>query len=217
MNKEKLLALLAKKEARKAELATKADGSEDVEELRSINTELDELNEEIRGLNEMIAAIPEERSTAPIGNTQILGTYGMGGKAPKADDRTEDRLDSMEYRKAFMDYVLRGVKSPALEFRTDATAATTDISAVIPTTIMNKVVEKMTEYGRIFARVSKTNIRGGVEIPTASLKPTASWISEGSVAEKQKKTITGKISFSYYKLQVRVAVKIGRASCRVRV
>jgi HK97 family phage major capsid protein len=100
------------------------------------------------------------------------------------------------------------VRSEALEYRTDATTATTDISAVIPTTIMNKVVEKMADYGRIFARVSKTNIKGGVEIPTASLKPTASWVTEGSVADKQKKTITGKISFSYYKLQVRVAVTL---------
>lgn len=205
MNKEKLLALLAKKEARKAELATKADASEDVEELRNINTELDGLNEEIRSINEMIDAIPEERGAAPIGQTQIIGTYG---KPAKVEDRSIDKYDTPEYRKAFMDYVLRGVKSPTLELRIDATTATTDITAVIPTTIMNKVVEKMTEYGRIFARVSKSNIRGGVEIPTASVKPTASWVTEGSLADKQKKTITGKISFNYYKLQVRVAVTL---------
>jgi HK97 family phage major capsid protein len=212
MNREKLIALLAKKEARKAELVTKANGSEDVEELRAINTELDDLNEEIRGLNEMIEALPEDQDNrsagAPIGKAQILGTYGMAGKIAKADERTEDKLDSMEYRKAFMDYVLRGVKGPALEFRADATTATTDIAAVIPTTIMNKVVEKMNDFGRIFARVSKSNIKGGVEIPTANLKPAATWVAEGVVVDKQKKTITGKISFSYYKLQVRVAVTL---------
>lgn len=212
MNRKQIMDLLAKKSEARAALIAKGDASEDVTEIKEIRAQIDAIDAEMRDLNGILEALPaeetEDRSGAPIGAAQILGTYGMGGKAKEARDDSEDRFDTMEYRKAFMNYVLRGARSEALQSRADATTATTDISAVIPTTIMNKVVEKMADYGRIFARVSKTNIKGGVEIPTASLKPTASWVTEGSVADKQKKTITGKISFSYYKLQVRVAVTL---------
>jgi len=212
MNRKQIMDLLAKKSEARAALIAKGDASEDVTEIKEIRAQIDAIDAEMRDLNGILETLPaeetESRSGAPIGAVQILGTYGMGGKAKEARDDSEDRFDTMEYRKAFMNYVLRGARSEALDYRTDATTATTDISAVIPTTIMNKVIEKMADYGRIFARVSKTNIKGGVEIPTASLKPTASWVTEGSVADKQKKTITGKISFSYYKLQVRVAVTL---------
>jgi len=65
----------------------------------------------------------------------------------------------------------------------------------------------MSDYGDIFPLITKTNYPGAVDIPTSSAKPTASWVTEGSVADTQEKT-TGKISFSYYKLQIRVAVTL---------
>src|SRR5690606_12234398 len=83
-----------------------------------------------------------------------------------------------------------------------------DIGAVIPTTIINRIVEKMEEVGRIWSRVTKTSIQGGVEIPVSTAKPTAVWLAAGQVAEKQKKVVNAKISFSYHKLQVRVAVEL---------
>jgi len=58
--KKKLLALLAKKEARKNEIVTKSASTEDVAELRAINTELEALNAEIAELRSMIEAIPDE-------------------------------------------------------------------------------------------------------------------------------------------------------------
>ncbi len=112
----------------------------------------------------------------------------------------------MEYRRAFMDYVTRGVKNDILEFR--ETTLPSDIGAVIPTTILNRIVEKMEETGRIWSRVTKTSIQGGVEIPVSTAKPTAVWLAAGQVADKQKKTVNATISFSYHKLQVRVAVEL---------
>ncbi len=168
MDKKKLLALISKKSEARNALVAKGDASEDVAELKELRTQIDAIDTEIRELNDLLAEMADDEPAAepdkrgagsPIGAVQILGTYGMGGKSKENRNEMVDKYDTPEYRKAFMDYVLRGVKSPALEFRTDATAATTDISAVIPTTIMNKVVEKMTEYGRIFARVSKTTSR----------------------------------------------------------
>ena len=58
--KKKLLDLLAKKNARKAEIVAKAEKTESVEELRNPNAELDTLNEEIRSLQEMIDSMDDE-------------------------------------------------------------------------------------------------------------------------------------------------------------
>lgn len=221
--KNRLKKMLQAKEARKTELGTKANATEDIAELRSINTELETINGEIAELRSMIDGIPDDPNSIPEGQLEqraqqqpqgqlnVLSTYGVGqqGGGQQAEQRAAvDQYDTPEYRAAFMDYVTKGIKSDVLEFRTDATTMTTDIGAVIPTTILNKVVEKMADFGAIWSKVTKTGIPGGVELPVSSVKPTATWVSAGSVAEKQKKTISAKISFNYYKLQIRVAVEL---------
>ncbi|MGU8157635.1 phage major capsid protein, partial [Clostridium perfringens] len=69
-------------------------------------------------------------------------------------------------------------------------------------------IEKLKFYGNIFTRVTITNIKGGVSIPKASAKPVATWVSEGKVADKQKKEVKGSVVFAYHKLQCRVAVSL---------
>lgn len=128
-------------------------------------------------------------------------------KGEKEDRDVETPFETKEYRKAFRKYFSTGVMSEVLEQRADAITATTDIGAIIPTTILNKIVDVLKDSGEIWAKVTKTNYPGGVDIPTSSAKPTASWVAEGSVAAKQKKAV-GKISFSYYKLQIRVSMTL---------
>jgi HK97 family phage major capsid protein len=103
MNKKRLLKMLKEKAARKAELLTKAESTEEVKELRSINVEISEVTKDIADLKSMIEAIeaeeraaasadpeaepenkddeggdaPEERNAAPEVR-HVLGTYGMG-------------------------------------------------------------------------------------------------------------------------------------------
>lgn len=221
--KKKLQALLQKKEERKKALGTQAQTTESVEELRSINAELETLNAEIAELRSMIDELPDDvndnnqpsaagepqQRNQPQGKVNILGAYGLNGQNQNQNEqRATDRFDTPEYRTAFMDYVTRGVRSQSLEFRADATTGTGDIGAVIPTTILNRIVEKLKDYGRIWARVTKTSLQGGVQIPLSNAKPKATWVAAGTVAEKQKKTTSGTISFSYHKLQVRVAVEL---------
>jgi HK97 family phage major capsid protein len=105
MNKKKLLELLGKKEARKAELVKKSETSEDVAELRSIGTELDSLNGEITELRSItdnmpdepatsttppVVEVPEQRNT-PVGQLNVLGTYGVGQpQTPNFNDEKRD-------------------------------------------------------------------------------------------------------------------------------
>lgn len=175
------------------------NNEEDTEELeeesRSLLAKKDELSEKLKKLERK-----EERKTMAekINNGQNVAT----NVTPVAESESRGIYSSLEYRQAFMDYVLTGK-----EMRTDYTTKTTDIGTVIPTTIMNKIFEQKNIYGKVLDKVTKTNFKGGLSIPTSSAKPTAEWKAEGSVSAKQKKA-TSSITFGYYKLQVRVTVSL---------
>lgn len=224
MNKKKLQDMLNKKEARKASLGQKAEASTDIAELRSINTELATLNEEITELRGMIADMPddapaggatppaESRGQNPVGGAaggteglaQVLASFGL-----QSQQRSEevDKYSSLEYRQAFMTYAQTGaVSGPlVLEKRADATTTTQDAAAVIPTTILNEVIRKMTSYGQVYSRVRKINIPGGVQVPISSLIPSATWIGERQVSDRQKLDLKKSITFTYFGLECRIS------------
>src|SRR5690606_3121326 len=189
-------------EARKAELRGVLENDEKAD-LDVIESELKSLVDEEQELRRRLDVAASIQA-----GTHEARTVEMTTKPEQAFARAADPHDTMEYRRAFMEYVTRGVKSEHLEFRTDETTLPTDIGAVIPTTILNRIVEKMEETGRIWSRVTKTSIQGGVEIPVSQAKPQATWVAAGEMANKQKKVVNAKISFSYHKLQIRVAVDL---------
>jgi HK97 family phage major capsid protein len=202
MDKKKLLALIAKKNERKTALTKQADACEDVEQLRAMNDELDTLNEEIRSLQELADSIPDEAD--PDGRTaavtgQVPGVVAAGAAQRKAEP------DDMEYRKAFQQFVTRGTLIPA-ELRDDATTATTDLTTAIPTVLVNQIVEKLEATGMILPLVTKTAFPAGMNIPTSSMKPTATWVSEGSGSDKQKKEVKTAITFTHFKLRCEIAM-----------
>jgi HK97 family phage major capsid protein len=202
MDKKKLLALIAKKNERKTALTKQADACEDVEQLRAMNAELDTLNEEIRSLQELADSIPDEAD--PDGRTaavtgQVPGVVVAGA----AQRKTEP--DDMEYRKAFQQFVTRGTPIPA-ELRDDATTATTDLTTAIPTVLVNQIVEKLEATGMILPLVTKTAFPAGMNIPTSSMKPTATWVLEGAGSEKQKKEVKTAITFTHFKLRCEIAM-----------
>lgn len=180
-----------------------------------------ELESEVTALQEeraQLTAAQEKRSAllTKIANGEPVVSDGQAA-APtvlrnfKKDAETEgeDKYSSMAYRKAFMQYVCRGEDIPT-EYRADAISKTTDVGAVIPTTVLNQIVEKLESTGMILALVTRTAYKGGVGIPASTVKPVASWVNEGAGSEKQKKTISkeGMITFAYHKLRCAVAVSL---------
>lgn len=132
-------------------------------------------------------------------------------KAPISSNEVNRVVDSvmeqdndLEYRKSFMNYVLHG--TPIMKNQ-DATTVTGDVGAVIPETILNKIVEKVEKVGNILNLVTRTYYKGGVVVPTSSAKPIASWVAERGTTEKQKKAL-GSVTFAYNKLKVQVAVSL---------
>jgi HK97 family phage major capsid protein len=116
-----------------------------------------------------------------------------------------DIYNSLEYRRAFMNNVLKGIPIPDKFVNADANTKTSDVGSVIPTTILEKIIEKMDSTGMILPLVTKTAYQGGLSIPTSTVKPVATWTPEGSGSDKQKKA-TGSIVFAYHKLRCAVSV-----------
>ena len=181
------------------------------QEIRSLlekgnkNINLDEIEKELRELDE------EEKE---IRRRQEI-IEGMNNNAPtkrqkpgETTNRANGNIyDSEEYRNAFMNYVCRGVPIPK-EYRADAVTQTTDIGALVPPVTLNKIIEKIEAYGMILPLVTRTAYKTGMVIPTASVKPVATWVAEGAGSEKQKKALDGTITFGHFKLRCAVAVTL---------
>lgn len=126
---------------------------------------------------------------------------------PKPD--TDDVTSTLAYRKAFMDYCKTGKRSEVLKFRSaDASTGASDAGAVIPSTIVQEIIEELKSYGNVYALVRKLAIKGGVTVPILSVKPTATWVGENTSGDKQKIDLSTNVSFSYYVLECKIAVSI---------
>lgn len=196
--------LIAKKES----LASRCNASNDVNEVRSLTSELEDVNAEIEETQAELDAIAEEeasqeaRAKAPE-TAQLVGGEILGAFSTKKEEREDDKyLESMEYRSAFMKYVQNG--TPIV--RNGEAISTTDTGAAIPLTIMREVINTVrVRYGNLYAKVRKTAIKGGVDYPVGALKAKFKWITEETVSPRQKTDKLGKVSFKYNEAEIRVA------------
>lgn len=200
--KKYLMELIARKKNEMAELQKRSDASQDLAEVRSIGEQLSKLSQEIKDAEAQLAELDEdeERSNVPQ-DAQLRNGVVVNSTGAKAADE-----DNMEYRKAFMEYIQRGTPIPA-EVRGDESTTTSDVGTVIPTQLVNRIIEKMENVGMILPLITRTAFKGGVEIPTSSVKPVASWVAEGAGSDRQKKT-TSKITFSYHKLRCEISMSM---------
>ncbi|MCL2703888.1 MAG: phage major capsid protein [Defluviitaleaceae bacterium] len=199
----RLAAINSEVETRGAELTA--------EQITALNTEVDALKAERAGLitaNDqraaLLANIAEGRAAGATATPALPTPTAGGGERRTADPA--DPTESMEYRKAFMNYVLRGTKIPA-ELRADAITNTGQVGSVIPAPVLNKIIEKIEAVGMILPLTTRTAYIGGLNIPTSTAKPVASWVAEGAGSDKQNKP-TGVITFNYHKLRCAVAVTL---------
>ena len=213
--RKRLLALIERKKNEIAELKKRSEASEDVKEVRAIGETLQKLADEIKEAEDMLAELDDDgdgagagdgageasRSVVPDG--AVLRNAHIVGSFPTVQPQ-EDK--DVKYRSAFMEYVLRGTPIPA-ELRADANTLTGDVGSVIPTHLVNQIIEKFDNVGMILPLITKTSYKAGVEIPTSSVKPVATWVSEGAGSDRQKKT-TGKITFSYFKLRCEISMSM---------
>ena len=183
--------------------------SKDIESLENKMKEIEEFENATEKLNLAQANLNAYKDKVKITDIYNKGVNVPGGKVIDSMDNTienDDMLNSVEYRKAFMNSVLTGSKLPQ-EFRNEATK-TSDLGILIPTVILEKIISKIEASGMILPLVTKTNVTGGISIPTSSVKPVATWVGEGEGSPVQKKTADGDITFAYHKLRCAVSVSL---------
>lgn len=217
MRKKILEKRLARLNAKKANLVARCEASSDVSEVRSLTDELNDVNAEIAETQEEIDAINEEERQAELenetraavpANAQLVNgsvAASFRSEQPEARSEDEDITSSVEYRKAFMAYIQRGVAIPS-EFRNGDAISTAETGAAIPMTVMNEVINTVRKrYGNLYSKVRKTAVPGGVKIPIGSLSAKFKWIDESTVSLRQKTDKLGAIVFGYNTAEIRIA------------
>lgn len=224
--KEILEKRLARLNEKKSTLAARANASQDVNEVRSINEELSDLNAEIEETKAEIDAITEEEATRsavvqeaaaeirefpPVDarhvNGGIVASFGQTTKASQTRENS-DPFATLEYRQAFMKYAQTGEKIPESLYKRDGAPANTDsLGATIPTTVLNEFINEIRlTYGQLYNKVRKLNIKGAVKVPIARLQASFKWITEDTVSPRQDAgEIKDFVMFEYNMAEIRVS------------
>lgn len=209
--------LIARKKEEMKNLQSRSDASQDLAEVRAIGESLATLKREIEEAEAQLAELDKDgdgtgdgageasRAAVPA-NAELRNAQVVGSFAVATQTRAANNEENLAYRNAFMEYVLRGTPIPA-ELRADANTLTSDAASAIPTHLVNQIIEKFDNVGMILPLITKTSYKAGVEIPTSSVKPVATWVSEGAGSDRQKKA-TGKITFAYYKLRCEISMSM---------
>ena len=208
--------LIARKNTELANLKKRSDESTDLNEVRSIGSQMDAVRSEITEaqtkLNEVEAderaAAQESDSRSAFNPTATIAATNMNQAAARSND--EDPRGSMEYRKAFMDYIQRGiVNKDVLQFekRDNATGTSSDLGVLIPTTVIQSIMQEAEKtYGSLYSKVKKTNLKGGVKYPIGSFSASFKRITETTVSDRQDAGgVTGYVEFSYNIGEIRLA------------
>ena len=217
--------LLKKKQKRLEEkrdaLKTKALASENADEVRGINEQMEDVNAELGEVREELAVLAEEaraaaeameqRTAPPAGAQLVNGEVVAGFAQPGAIMQKRENVDpfgTLEYRQAFMAYAQTGQAIPTSLYQRDGMPANTStLGATIPTTVLNEFINEIRKrYGNLYAKVRKLNIQGAVKVPIAQLQATFKWITEDTVSPRQDGgKINDYVEFSYNMAEIRVS------------
>ena len=203
--KDYLKKLIESKSKKINEIRSKIQASQDVNEVRSLTAEAEELQTEIKEAEAKLNEIETEEARAAVpGEAKIVNPMVKGSFKVEEKRDAENVLESMEYRNAFKAYVQNGTKLPS-EIRGQV-ISTDETGAAIPLTIMNEVINTVRKrYGNLYNKVRKMNVKGGVDFPIGALQASFKWINESTVSPRQKTDKLGKVSFSYYTAEIRIA------------
>lgn len=152
------------------------------------------------------------RGAQNVGGATFSPTFTFQQNGAQQRSVDTDALSTMEYRKAFKAFVQNGTKSDLLK-RADAELVSGDLGILLPNTIVNEIIKGVEKvYGQLYARVKKTNVKGGVQYPIGAFTASMHWDGtagndkEHGVSEKQKAGgVTGFVQFTYHIGEIRIA------------
>lgn len=202
--KEKLTAKKEKLVSRRDELMQSIVDEENKETRAALGATLTALKEDIAEVEEMLAQVDEPAAGEGGEGAEGASAEGRGlsvvGTMQTRAVKTEEGTGSVEYRKAFKEYMATGKMTK----RADETTGTADVGVVIPENLVNKILEKAEKLGTVLNLVTHTSFPVGQSIPVDSVKPVATWVAESGTSDAQKKGITGSVIFAHHKLRCEV-------------
>lgn len=122
-------------------------------------------------------------------------------------EQVTDMYATLEYRKAFANYIQNGVPVPQKFMNVASQTTSSTAAAIVPTTMYQRLIVELEKIGEIYARVFKTAYPTALLIPTQNIRPTASWVDEEKGSDQQQVT-TDKVVFAGYKLECKVAFSL---------
>ena len=224
--KDFLKKLIERKQKQADELRKKIEGATDINEARADYATLEALNKEISDAMAQLKKVEDDeanggngapaagegRSATPTNGAAAfnpVAAFAQNGAQARA---AVDALSTMEYRKAFKDFVQRGVNSDLLK-RADAENVSSDLGILLPNTIVNEIIKGVEKvYGHLYSRVKKTNVKGGVQYPIGAFSATMYW--DGTAGDDQEHGVSEKqnagkndayIQFTYHIGEIRIA------------
>ena len=227
--------LIARKKKELADTEKRMKDSQDVNEVRSLGETLLALRDEISDAEQQLADLEngegegegegegtgelsnppangEGRSGKPAGrssNFDPKGSYGQNTQS-RSGEESDDPRGTMEYRKAFMDFVKTGKRSEILISKrgTDDQNESSDLGVLLPITVVQEIMKETEKvYGQLYSSVKKTNIKGGVKYPIGSFEATFTRIGENGAPTNRQNggTVDGYVEFSYKIGEIRLA------------
>lgn len=186
------------------ELRNDIEKSDSADEIRSLGVKLDEAKAELAKIE-----AEEARQAQSNGGFNPVASFSANGAQARAN---EDALSTMEYRNAFKAFVQNGTRNEILK-RADAEHVSGDLGILLPNTIVNEIIKGVEKvHGQLYARVKKTNVKGGVQYPIGAFSATMYWDgtagddAEHGASEKQKAGAVDKyVQFTYHIGEIRIA------------
>ena len=179
-----------------------------LDEAKAVKDDINLMDTEYETYAQAMADIEALNNKVSVRDLSNIKTQNVSGQvAGNIGNVSDDNFtNSVEYRTAFMNNVMRGSAMPKFQ-NADQNTLTTDVGTVIPEVLVSKIIAKAETVGQIYAKVTKTHYKGGVTIPTQNVKPVASWVAEGQGSNKQK-TTTGSITFTWHKLRCAISMSL---------
>lgn len=183
--------------ARMAEIRSQLEGNDQLtdEQINDLDAEIRKLNAELANIERraQIAAgvnvgdIPARSVPNPVTGAVPGQGDGDGGEDGGEENRGSI-ADSREYRSAWLKNIRELDLTPA-EKRAMTTAAAS-AGAVVPTTTVNKIIEKVGQYCPMLDKIDLLRVPGGVKIPAEGTTVEAQQHTEGATISGDADTMS---------------------------
>lgn len=177
--------------------------------LASPDADLDALSAEMDTLVERRKEIQLEEGKRKEARETLISRINEGIVVPEVVEKPSNvESDEMIERKQFMDWIVTGkMSTDSVLKRADATGTSQNLGVMIPHHVQQEIIKELDKItGRLYTKVKKTNLPGGVEYPIGSFAATFHRITETTVSDRQNPGgITGSVIFKYNIGEIRLA------------